>query len=310
MKSHPSAHSNTGAHTAVHCLPEAATVCLRVRTELPAAVRWSAELTALLQTPELPERLTPLAALSLETSDGPRRMADLFEIEGPATATSVDAAPFVRIEGDCRSVQRLGRQWSAGRLEVHGAVGPAAGERFSGGELFITGDVGPGLGRSQRGGRIQVHGSAQGAVGSPAAGERHGMTGGELFIHGDVHGTLGERMRRGTLVVSGHVQGDVGREMRAGTILLHDFPTGELGHGLKRGTILCLHPPEIRSLNLAGRWRSTGRVQPVFWRVLARYLNEQTDWPHGPFDLGLAFERYSGDLLEGARGEFLLRLPN
>jgi len=278
-------------------------VQLTVRPDIPAAVRWTAEISSLLQAGQLEE----LEKVLLETASGEVRCGELFDL---ATLDRNSETPQVEIHGDCRSIIGIGEHWQNGRLDVLGDVGPAAGQQMQGGELFIHGNAGPGLGRSLRGGRIHLQGNAGAGVGGPAPGQLLGMTGGEIFIRGDAGKNLAERMRRGTLFVQGNVAGDVGREMRAGTIVLNASTHGELGAGLKRGTILCLNPAAELTANLGCRWRSAIPMQPVILRVLLLYLSQAADWPEGRNLLDSSYQRYSGDLLEGGRGELFLRLKS
>jgi formylmethanofuran dehydrogenase subunit C len=91
--------------------------------------------------------------------------------------------------------------------------------------------------------------------------------------------------------------------MLAGTILVFGEPGIRHGAGMKRGTIGLFgdkHPPMLPSFRRACRYRP--EVLSLLWNELGR-----RGFPLPPEIQSAMFDLYNGDLIEGGRGEILLR---
>lgn len=252
-------------------------------------------------------------ALSVEIAHQgvPVPFQELFETTWPSTGVGEEANGDAVLEwcGETANIHGLGRGWSRGRLEILGNAGDCLGEGMTGGTVIVRGDAGDCVGRGMSGGRILVAGQAGNYLGGPTPGTLKGMTGGEIHVAGSAGSGLGERMRRGTLVVQGATGKDVGREMLAGTILLGTAPQCPLGVGMKRGTIVLLEPPPANTLFPGPHFDYAVRYEPTFLRVLLKHLEQTAGWPVSAPLLAASYDRYSGDMLEGGRGEILVRIP-
>ena len=153
------------------------------------------------------------------------------------------------------------------------------------------------------GGRIRVRGRAGHLTGAAYRGSARGMTGGTILVAGDVGNEIGHTMRRGLLVVGGNVGDLAAFNMLAGTILI--CGEGGIRHaaGMKRGTLAFLGQwaPE-----LLPTFRFACRYQPTVLTVLLRELR-LLGFPVGDDLLSTQFDLYNGDLIEGGRGEILIR---
>src|SRR5262245_6172914 len=107
----------------------------------------------------------------------PLRLGDLFAIEG-------ERSSLVRVKGDCRLGEGLGREMRGGRLEVEGNAGPHCGTAMQGGTIRVSGDAGDHL---------------AGAL----PGASRGVVGGEIVVHGSAGAWVAERLRRGLVYVGG-----------------------------------------------------------------------------------------------------------
>jgi formylmethanofuran dehydrogenase subunit C len=154
-----------------------------------------------------------------------------------------------------------------------------------------------------RGGLIRVRGRAGHLVGAAYRGSPRGMTGGTILIHGDVGNEIGHSMRRGLLAAGGRAADLVGFNMLAGTILVFGECGIRHGAGMRRGTLGFFGPtppPLLPSFRRACRYR------PEALGLVLRHLL-RLGFPV-PEDLPAAdVELYNGDLLEGGRGELLIR---
>jgi formylmethanofuran dehydrogenase subunit C len=211
------------------------------------------------------------------SSAAPRKplpLGEVFRIDG-------ERAPQVRIQGDCRQAEGLGRDMRGGRLEIEGNAGADCGIAMQGGIIRVTGDAGLNLG---------------GAL----PGASRGMTGGEIVVLGSAEGLAGARMRRGLIFVGGTSGELAGRGMIAGTLVLGGPAGARPAEGVKRGTVVALgtiSPP-------AGfRYACTYRP-PVLPLILTRLrtgygasISEQ--------QVQGTYRRYSGDMAELGKGEIL-----
>jgi formylmethanofuran dehydrogenase subunit C len=204
-------------------------------------------------------------------------------------------------EGNCRSVHWIGAKMSRGAIRVEGDAGRHLGSQMSGGEIVVSGGSGDWLGAELRGGRIIVRGNAGHQVGAAYRGSVRGMRGGEIHIHGDAGNEIGARMRRGLIAVGGRSGDAPGYAMLAGTILLFGEVGKRTGGNMKRGTIVLYSRSK---LELLPTFRWGGRLPNCFLPVLYRNLRQQGF----PLAEGITaeFDFYSGDMLEGGRGEILV----
>ena len=208
----------------------------------------------------------------------------------------------LELTGDLTRFKRLGEAMSGGVMIVNGPVGFHAGALMSGGVLTITGNAGDYLGALMTGGRIEVHGSVGHFTGSAYRGLSSGMSGGTILILGNAGNLTGARMRRGTIAVCGACGDLAAFSMRAGTVLVGGAVGVRAGANMIRGTVILLTPPE--ELLPTFRYNYTG--SPGFWPLLLASL-DRADCAFPDVGPQTTFERYSGDFLEGGRGEILLR---
>ena len=253
------------------------------------------------------EGVTP-QALRGETLDEIRRrqifqgnrkvaLGDFFAVSGDSADESL------RLEGELSGVHWVGAKMQRGQIYIDGDVGRHVGSEMTGGRIEVAGNAGDWLGGEMHGGRIRVRGRAGHLTGAAYRGSSRGMTGGTILVAGDVGNEIGHTMRRGLLVVGGNVGDLAAFNMLAGTILI--CGEGGIRHaaGMKRGTLAFLGQwaPE-----LLPTFRFACRYQPTVLTVLLRELRLQ-GFPVGDDLLSTQFDLYNGDLIEGGRGEILIR---
>lgn len=223
-------------------------------------------------------------------------LAEFFDVSGDATDGRMEW------EGDLSGVHWIGAGMNGGSIHIAGHAGRHLGSEMSGGEIHVDGDAGDWVGGEMHGGLIHVRGRAGHLVGAAYRGSARGMTGGTILIHGTVGNEIGHTMRRGLLAVGS--AGDLaGFNMLAGSILVFGSAGIRHGAGMRRGTIAFLggeRPPVLPSFRFACRYR------PEVIALLLRHLRSLgyptfDDAGCGGFDL------FNGDLIEGGRGELLIR---
>jgi formylmethanofuran dehydrogenase subunit C len=249
-------------------------------------------------TPEVvrDKRLAEIERLDIFQGNTKVPLAEFFEVAGDP------ADERMEWQGDLSGVHWLGAGMSRGAMHVAGNAGRHVGSQMTGGEIRVEGNAGDWVGGEMRGGLIQVRGRAGHGVGAAYQGSARGMSGGTILIHGEVGNEIGHAMRRGLLAVG--AAGDLaGFHMLAGTILVFGAAGIRHGAGMRRGTIAFLGseaPPILPS------FRRACRYHPEIMTVLLRHLRKTGfPVPDGVADDGL--ELYNGDLLEGGRGELLVR---
>ena len=250
-----------------------------------------------------PDRVAPLSVAEIErlpifVGNTQVPLADLFKVSGDPSDACLDW------HGELSGVHWVGAKMTRGQMRIHGSVGRHLGSEMSGGRIDVQADAGDWVGGELRGGLIHVHGSAGHLIGAAYRGSRRGMLGGTILINGNVGNEIGHTMRRGLLVVGGAAGDLIGFNLLAGTILVFG-PSGiRHGAGMKRGTIGLLGSPKP---SLLPSFRYGCRWQPVFMTLILRHLRQVGfDVP----DDGLPTAEltvYHGDLIEGGRGEILLR---
>jgi formylmethanofuran dehydrogenase subunit C len=222
-------------------------------------------------------------------------LAEFFTVSGDP------ADERIEWEGDLSGVHWIGARMGRGEVRVLGRAGRHLGSEMTGGVVIVEGDAGDWVGGEMRGGRIIVQGSAGHLPGAAYRGSPRGMTGGTLLIHGSAGNEVGAAMRRGLIAVGG--AGDLaGWNMLAGTVLVFG-PSGiRNGAGMRRGTLVfCQDSPPILPT-----FRAACRMRPPVIDLLRGYLRGLA-YPHADLAAGADFEVYNGDLLEGGRGELLVR---
>jgi formylmethanofuran dehydrogenase subunit C len=224
-------------------------------------------------------------------------LAELFSVEGDATDM------IVEWEGDLSGVHWIGTKMSAGTIRMLGNGGRHIGSEMKGGEIHVEGNVGDWVGGEMRGGLIHVRGRAGHLVGAGYRGSRQGMKGGTILIDGDAGNEIGHTLRRGMIAIGGNVGDLAGFNMLAGSILLFGEFGIRHGAGMKRGTIAFLGND---TPSLLPTFRRACRYSPDVMQLVLRSLRHN-DF-QVPDDLFEAqFNLYNGDMIEGGRGEILVK---
>ncbi len=206
-------------------------------------------------------------------------------------------------EGNLAGVHWLGAGMACGTLRIEGPAGRHVGSRMRGGRIDVAGDVSDWLGGEMLGGEIHVRGSAGHLVGSAYRGSARGMTGGTILVYGNVGTEIGHGMRRGLIAVAGSAEDLVGFNMLAGSIFVFGRSGIRHGAGMRRGTIGLLGPERVTVLPTFRR-ACHGRLEML--RLIDRLL-ERHNFP-APIQMGdTTIALHHGDLLEGGRGEILVR---
>ncbi len=169
------------------------------------------------------KRLSEILEIKVREGSRPRKLKDLFEVEGPEN--SVDDASKIEIvvEGEGTSKLRyLGYKMGCGRIIINGVAGCLTGYRMAGGEIIINGDARSWLGAKMKGGTIEVKGNAGDFIGAKLQGEApgKGMKGGVIIIHGNAGSHVGAGMGGGAIIVEGSVLDLTGAHMTGGSILV------------------------------------------------------------------------------------------
>ncbi len=227
-------------------------------------------------------------------------LGEFFAVSGSAADDRL-----VVWEGDCSRVKLIGTHLHSGKMLVRGNAGMHLGAEMTGGEIIVDGDAGDWVGAEMHGGRIHVHGSAGHLVGAVYRGGRRGMTGGEILIDGDAGNEIGHTMRRGLIAIGGRAGDVAGFNMIAGSIFLFGETGIRPGAGMRRGTIGLFSSQEPPAL------LSTFQVdcvyRPVFLRFYLRHLQSR-GFPVPTECIDAEYRRYSGDFVEDAKGEILVRI--
>ncbi len=224
-------------------------------------------------------------------------LADFFDVSGDAADARIEW------EGDLSGVHWIGAKMTEGYVRITGNAGRHVGSEMIGGEIHVNGDVGDWLGGEMHGGLIHVRGSAGHLAGAAYRGSPRGMTGGTILIDGNTGNEIGGLMRRGLLAVGGDSADLSGFNMRAGTIVICGNNGIRHGAGMRRGTLVYCGE---NSPKLLPTFRRACRFRPVALSALFRQLG-RLDFPLPTSALDADFELYNGDMIEGGRGEVLVR---
>jgi len=253
-------------------------------------------------TPDWARDKSPGQIERFELYHGNRKLpaAEFFQVAGDASDGTLV------FEGDLAGVHWIGAKMNSGTVRVEGTAGRHLGSEMTGGQIHVSGNAGDWVGGEMHGGLIHVRGSAGHLVGSAYRGSPKGVTRGTILVDGDAGNEIGLSMRRGLIAVGGKAGDVAGLNMIAGTILLF----GEVGirHGaaMSRGTIGLLgpNPPKmIPTFRHACRFRSL--VLALLFGELLRLGFAVPEVLQEPG--GCEVELYNGDLLDGGRGEILVR---
>lgn len=255
----------------------------------------------------VPDVIADLPMASIERlsvlADGrPRRLGDLFWIEGDAADGRIECV------GDFSRVHRLAAGMTRGSMLVHGNVGRHAGEEMSGGMLTIRGDAGDWLAAGMTGGGVLVEGNAGDNAAAALPGNAAGVRGGIIVINGDAGCLAGARMRRGLLGIGGSCGEGAAFELRAGTVVVAGRVGRRAGMGMRRGSLIAVAAaPEVPpTFALGATWSPT--ILPLLAGRLARAGFRAA--AERPAAFGGIWQQWHGDLLTGGRGEIFHRLPS
>lgn len=223
-------------------------------------------------------------------------LGEMFQVEGDTHDLQW------HLHGDLSGVHWIGAHMEAGSIHVNGSAGRHLGSEMRGGSITVNGDAGDWLGGQMRGGTIRVAGRAGQIVGGAYCGSSQGMTGGVIVIQGDAGDGVGRSMRRGWIAVGGHCGDMIGGNLQGGSLFVLGRCGMRPGAGMRRGTIGVFGTPKPE---LLPTFRLACRQRPIVLRLVARRLAELGL----PIDGTVAGEVdiFSGDLLEGGRGEIWLR---
>ena len=227
----------------------------------------------------------------------PTPLAEFFAVSGNADDM------LHEWEGDLSGVHWLGAKMTAGKLIINGNGGRHIGSEMRGGEIHVLGDASDWVGGEMHGGLIHVRGKAGHLVGSAYRGSAKGMTKGTILVGGDAGNEIGHSLRRGLIAIGGSIGDLAGMNMLAGTILLFGDSGIRHGAGMKRGTIAFLGPS---APPLLPTFRKACRYQPAVMPLIYRQL-WHLEFPVPDALLAAEYDLYNGDLIEGGRGEILIR---
>ena len=241
---------------------------------------------------------------------GGKRAAEIRNIELQTTRSRVTVGDafrltmgdprFIRIEGACDRLDRIGQGMTGGEIVVEGDVGTQAGRLMRGGRLTINGGAGPFAASAISGGLIEILGAAGDRLGGPLAGEMAGMRGGVVIVRGNAGERAGDRMRRGTIIVEGRAGAYAGSRMIAGTLIVHRKAGSFPGYLMRRGTIVLGEGSD----ELAPTFVDCGVHDLVAMRLMAAYIAR-----HSP-RLARVFRnplrRLAGDMAVLGKGETFL----
>ena len=241
--------------------------------------------------------LAEIERLTVFHGNAKAALADFFAVSGDASDARIEWA------GELSRVHWIGAGMTDGTMRVDGSAGRHVGSRMEGGHIEVLGDVSDWVGAEMLGGLIHVHGDAGHLVGGAYRGSRRGVTGGTILVHGRAGNEIGHAMRRGFIAIGGDIGDLAGMNMLAGSLFVFGDCGIRHGAGMRRGTIAMLGATRFNPLPT---FRKACRCTLEVMRLVERFLRAH-QFPC-PFSLSdLTLELYNGDLLEGGRGELMLR---
>lgn len=266
-------------------------LCLNVESDVPLEVEGI--------LPETVRARTLAEIRQLPVFHGNRRvpLGEFFQVSGDPSDEQIEWA------GDLSGVHWIGAHMTSGSVRICGSAGRHVGSQMLGGSIEVEGDASDWVGAEMAGGLIRIRGAAGHLVGAAYRGSARGMTGGMILVHGKVGNEIGHSMRRGLLAVGGDAADLIGFNMLAGTILVFGDVGIRHGAGMRRGTIGLLGssatPPLVS-------YRHACRRRLEILRLLAGSLSAHA-FPLAERLWDLVVDLYNGDLIEGGRGELLVR---
>ena len=129
------------------------------------------------------------------------------------------------------------------------------------------------------------------------------MNRGTIIVDGDAGNEIGLTMRRGLIVIGGNAGDLIGFNMLAGTIMVFGSSGIRHGAGMRRGTIVFMGDDQPQ---LLPSFRQAVKYQPEFMRVVLRKL-VKNGFVVPEETLNASYNLYHGDMIDGGRGEILLR---
>ena len=225
------------------------------------------------------------------------QLAEFFSVAGDPSDAIIDW------EGTLSGVHWIGAKMASGRMTIHGDCGRHVGSEMSGGEIHVLGSASDWVGGEMHGGLIHVRGNAGHLVGAAYRGSARGMTKGTILIGGSAGNEIGHTMRRGLIAIGGDGGDLAGFNMLAGSILLCGRVGIRHGAGMRRGTIAFLGSEPL----LLPSFRRACRYRPEAMQLLFRYLRK-LDFQIADELLTSFYDLFCGDLIEGGRGEILVRI--
>ena len=225
------------------------------------------------------------------------QLGDFFTVDGDPTDQTICW------HGELSKVHWIGAKMESGVVHIMGNAGRHIGSEMSGGEIHVAGDAGDWAGGEMQRGLISVKGRAGHLVGAAYRGSQRGMTGGTILVGGNVGNEVGHTMRRGTIAVGGNAGDLAGFNMIAGSILV--FGGGGIRHGagMRRGTIGFFGNESPKPLPT---FRYGCQYSPPMLGLLFAELRQHEFTIPERLELG-SFALYHGDLIEGGRGEMIVR---
>ena len=223
---------------------------------------------------------------------------EFFEISGDCSDE------LIEFHGDLSGVHWIGSEMKSGKILIHSNVGRHVGSEMKGGEIEVRGNCGDWVGAEMVGGKIHVHGNAGHLIGSAYRGSAKGMSGGVILIEGNGGNEIGHTMRRGLIAIGGDVGDLIGFNMLAGSIVTFGKSGIRHGAGMKRGTIALFG--EFDSASVLPTFRYACQMQPTALTLLLKELSEQ-GFEKSQELKSFEVDLFNGDMLEGGRGEILLR---
>ncbi len=150
-----------------------------------------------------------------------RRLADLFDVEGPERAPEDPEEIEIHVKG-ARKIRYLGYKMTSGTIVIEEDAGDLLGYRMRGGRIVVKGNAGSWLGVRMRGGEIEVEGSAGDFIGASLPGDDpgKGLRKGIIVIKGNAGSNVGAGMGSGAVIVEGSAGHLVGAGMTGGSILI------------------------------------------------------------------------------------------
>jgi len=224
-------------------------------------------------------------------------LGEFFDVSGDASDEQLV------FDGQLSGVHWIGAKMRRGQIVINGDAGRHLGSEMSGGQIEVKGHAGDWAGGEMHGGLIHVRGDAGHLIGAAYRGGPKGMTNGTIIIAGKAGNEVGHTMRRGLIAIGGDVGDLVGISMLAGSILVFGKCGIRHGVGMKRGTIAFLGEDAPQMLPT---FRHACRYSPNFLRVVLLKL-KQLGFEFDPALLDSNYDLYHGDLIEGGRGEVVIK---